>query len=215
MVLAEIFYPWPLKCVCCGGPTGGDGPVCKGCLAKLEQDAPAHELAVGDLDYLAAAHPYAGPAGALVRMLKYRNVHCLAADMAREMWAAAQAAEFPRADVITWVPMHWRRRWAKYFNQAEMLARHVSKQCHIPAKRLLKRVRRCKQQARLKGPAARYANVRGAFRARKSLAGQTVLLIDDVHTTGATAQACALALKQAGAEQVLLLTYCRVGADRE
>ncbi len=57
-----------------------------------------------------------------------------------------------------------------------MLARHVSKQCHIPAKRLLKRVRSCKQQARLKGPAARYANVRGAFRARKSLTGQTVLL---------------------------------------
>ena len=95
MVLAEILYPWPLKCVCCGRPTGGDGPVCKGCLAKLERDAPAHELAVGDLDYLAAAHPYAGPAGALVRMLKYRNVHCLAADMARECGPRLRRRNFP------------------------------------------------------------------------------------------------------------------------
>ena len=215
MVLAEILYPWPLQCACCGRPTGGDGPVCKACMAKLEQDVPANELAVGDLDCLTAAHPYMGPAGALVRMLKYRNMHCLAADMAREMWAAAQAADFPRADVITWVPMHWRRRLAKYFDQAEILARQVSKRCHIPAKRLLKRVRSCKQQARLKGPAARYANVRGAFCGRESLAGKTVLLIDDVHTTGATAQACAQALKRAGAERVLLLTYCRAGSDRE
>ena len=215
MLLAEILYPWPLNCVCCGRPNGDDGPVCEACLAKLEADVPTHAEALGELDRLASAHPYTGPAGAMVRTLKYRNAHCLASDMAREMCAAAQAAAFPQADAITWVPMHWRRRWARYFNQAEMLARCVSRACGIPARRLLKRTRSCKQQASLKGPAARFANVQGAFCARKSLEGQRILLIDDVYTTGATAQACTQALKQAGAGQVLLLTYCRAGSDRE
>src|ERR1044072_2209632 len=102
------------------------------------------------------------------------------------------------------------RRWNRGFNQSELLARAVSRRTGIPVAKALSRPRSTRTQAGLSNHARRQ-NVTRAFRARP-VEGKRILLIDDVMTTGATAAACALALKRAGAQRVTLLTVAR--ADR-
>ena len=112
------------------------------------------------------------------------------------------------ADIVIPVPLHPSRRRARGFNQAEDLARHVGP----PLVRALRRVRATMPQADL--PAGRrHANVRDAFAmTREGLAirGATVVLIDDVSTTGATLESCARTLKQGGFGIVRALTAARV-----
>lgn len=118
-------------------------------------------------------------------------------------------------DVIVPVPLHWRKRWDRGFNQAELLAREVAKQRRLPVLKALRRKRATAVQASL-ARAGRRRNVAGAFTLRDAAQSATqlkdarVLLIDDVMTTGATASACAAALKRAGARSVTLLTLARV-----
>ena len=115
------------------------------------------------------------------------------------------------------MPLHWRKRWQRGFNQADLLAGEIGRRTHTPVRNALRRVRNTASQAGLTS-AKRRENVSGAFlpsrRAtnRRALDGRSVLLIDDVMTTGATAAACARALKRGGARQVTLLTLAR--ADR-
>lgn len=114
-------------------------------------------------------------------------------------------------DVIVPMPLHWRKRWQRSFNQSELLSREIGRRSNIPVKNDLRRVRFTAAQAGLTN-AKRRLNVSGVFRSKKknSLAGKRVLLVDDVMTTGASAAACARALKLAGAKHVTLLTLARV-----
>jgi len=126
------------------------------------------------------------------------------------------ASALPREqsfDLIVPMPLYWRKRWRRGFNQAGLLAREISRRTHTPVRNALRRVKDTAAQAGLTN-AKRRQNVSGAFRAKRSapLAGQRVLLIDDVLTTGATAASCARALRKAGAREVTLLTLAR--ADR-
>lgn len=116
-------------------------------------------------------------------------------------------------DAIVPVPLHWKRRWRRGFNQSELLAKELSRRRRMPVVKALRRVRPTANQAGLTS-AARRRNIAGAFQAKPgaNLRGKRVLLIDDVFTTGATASACAAALKRAGAASVSLLTLAR--ADR-
>jgi len=106
-------------------------------------------------------------------------------------------------DAVVPMPLHWRRRWRRGFNQSEILARLVAKERRILVLNAVKRVRATAVQAGLTN-SNRRKNVAGAFRvSRKTqVAGKRILLIDDVMTTGATAAACASALKRAGARSV-------------
>lgn len=147
----------------------------------------------------------------LIHLFKYNRIQTLAKPLGRLL---AQA--LPREgsfDVIVPMPLHWRKRWQRGFNQAELLAREISGRTQIPVVPAMRRVRFTSTQAGLTS-ARRRQNVSGAFRAvrKAGLAGRRVLLVDDVMTTGATAAACARALKLAGARQVTLLTVAR--ADR-
>src|SRR5580692_5452973 len=94
-------------------------------------------------------------------------------------------------DVIVPMPLHWRKRWQRGFNQSELLAREIGRRINTPVENALRRVRNTAAQAGLTS-AKRRLNVSGAFQARKHAAvdainGRRVLLIDDVMTTGATA----------------------------
>ena len=147
----------------------------------------------------------------LIHLFKYGRVQTLAKPLGRLL-----ALALPRDqsfDVIVPMPLHWRRRWQRGFNQADLLAREIGRRVHIPVRNAARRVRFTSTQAGLTN-AKRRVNVSGAFHARKTraLKGKSVLLIDDVMTTGATAASCARALKRAGARQVTLLTLAR--ADR-
>jgi ComF family protein len=114
-------------------------------------------------------------------------------------------------DAVVPVPLHWRKQWNRGFNQAELLARQVAKRRQIPVLQALRRKRSTATQAGL-AIAGRRRNVAGAFEARSGnkVTGARILLIDDVMTTGATANACATVLKRSGAKSVSLLTLARV-----
>jgi ComF family protein len=109
------------------------------------------------------------------------------------------------------VPLYWTRRWRRGFNQAEVLARSVGRHHGLPVlTRALVRVRATPPQ---QGNAeARRQNVCDAFRTRRGalIEGRRLLLVDDVFTTGATANACAHALLESGAAAVGVLTLARV-----
>ena len=111
------------------------------------------------------------------------------------------------ADLVVPVPLHRSRKRARGFNQAAEIARHLT----VPVAHVLERVRPTASQTDLPA-AARHRNVRGAFAVTvpDRVLGATVVLIDDVSTTGATLDACAGALLDAGAREVRALTAARV-----
>jgi ComF family protein len=118
------------------------------------------------------------------------------------------------ADALVPVPLHWRRLWARRFNQSAMLAAAISAESGVPiATGLLRRVKPTAQQVGL-SRTERAANVQGAFRvppeARGGVAGRRLVLVDDVLTSGATVDGCARALLRAGAANVDVLIFARV-----
>jgi ComF family protein len=128
-----------------------------------------------------------------------------------ELLAAAVPLD-ERFDAVVPVPLHWRKQWQRGFNQSDLLARAIARRRGLPIVRALARTQFTKTQAGLSNTERR-KNVATAFRCRQAaetLAGLRVLLIDDVMTTGATAAACARALKRAGVAKVVLATIARV-----
>jgi ComF family protein len=113
-------------------------------------------------------------------------------------------------DALVPVPLYHRRRRERGFNQAHELANGLGKRRHFPVWDCLYRYRETPAQVGL-GKIARWENMAGAFRAkpRFDVRGQNLLLIDDVFTTGATTNACAQALAQAGAARLAVLTVAR------
>ena len=138
-------------------------------------------------------------------------------DLARACgaWMARAGAELlAEADFVAPVPLHWRRLFTRRYNQAALLARMVARDVDaVLAPDLLRRARWTGSQAGLKAKERR-RNVRKAFevppRWQAKLKDRTVLLVDDVLTTGATVEACVGALKRAGAAHVDVLTLARV-----
>jgi ComF family protein len=150
----------------------------------------------------------------LIHLFKYNRVRTLDRPLGRLL-----AMALPRErsfDLIVPMPLHWRRRWERGFNQSELLARQIARRVHVPVKNVVRRKRATAAQAGLTN-AKRRANVAGAFvvSSKNSVQGARVLLIDDVMTTGATARACALALKRAGASHVTFLALARVDRRAE
>lgn len=124
-----------------------------------------------------------------------------------------------RADLMVPVPLHYRRLASRGFNQSGWLAASVSRRTAVPVRvDILKRRKATPSQAGL-SPKARHRNVAGAFTIRKGresvVAGKSVLLIDDVLTTGATLTGCARTLLKAGAARVDVLTLARVVRVRD
>lgn len=119
-----------------------------------------------------------------------------------------------RADMLVPVPLHYRRLLMRRYNQADLIARALSRDTGIPClSEALRRVRATPSQGHLTAP-ERAKNVRRAFAVSGRHAGQikgaNIVLIDDVFTTGSTAKECAQALLKAGAKEVSVLSLARV-----
>jgi ComF family protein len=160
-----------------------------------------------------AAFRYRGSGGALVRRLKlggdFGALDALAAAMAQRL-APRLVGEW-RRPVFVAVPLHRSRRKARGFDQAQLLAEAVAHRVGAPCERgVLVRVRKTLPQGDAR-VLSRARNVDGAFEVaqRRSIEGKNVALVDDVMTSGATARACAEALRAAGASAVALVTACR------
>ncbi len=156
---------------------------------------------------------YNGPIAQSIRSLKYHGIRQLAPILAAPLAAYIQAHPIP-IDFIIPTPLHPERLASRGFNQSELLAADITRILHIPHRTdLLQRIRHTKPQAQL-NRAQRLQNVAGAFAVQHGarLHGETILLIDDVATTGATLRACAQTLQEIGAGEIWALTVARANA---
>jgi len=153
---------------------------------------------------------YEGAVREAVHALKYNHLSTLARPMAEVMAGYLEAEALP-VDLVVPVPLFGRRQRLRGYNQSALLAREVARLAGLPlGERGLTRRRDTPPQARSVDAEARRRNVAGAFAAdKRRVEGRRVLLIDDVMTTGATLDACAQALRQAGAASVWALTFAR------
>ena len=181
-------------CRRCGAPTAFEVYGCNECRDK-------------DFGFDGAQAPlrYEGVGKELVHALKYKSyLRVVEKVMAPLM---TNLFDGDRFDAVVPVPLHRSRLVKRGFNQAELMAKGVAGRINVPVLDKLKVVRRTRDQVELSADARR-ANVAGAYASRGPVVG-TILLVDDVFTTGATLSECATALKKAGAGEIHALTLCR------
>jgi ComF family protein len=156
--------------------------------------------------------PYVFEAGVedLVHALKYRQQRILAGPMADLLFDFLSDHPLP-ADVVVPVPLFPRKERTRGYNQSALLARRLARRTGLEFDEgTLMRVRNTASQVETRSAEERRSNMRDAFRCgNDSLAGKRVLLVDDVSTTGATLDACARALREAGVKSVWGLTFAR------
>jgi len=151
---------------------------------------------------------YEGTLRELIHLYKYSRMKPLWKPLG-DLLATALPRD-QRFDGVVAVPLHWRRKWERGFNQSELLARSIARRAGVRVLHPVRRRRATRTQAGLSN-SRRRENVSGAFIAKAgAVPGLRILLVDDVMTTGATASACAHALKRAGAKSVALLALARV-----
>lgn len=228
----------PPRCLACGAPVGDMGALCGPCWQGLHFLVPPFCArcglpldGVGEGDMLCGACLAAPPAYAraraalgydeqsrrLVSRFKYHDRTELAPSFATWMGRAG-APLLAECDLIAPVPLHPLRLLMRRFNQAALLALRLGRACGKQAiPDLLRRVRYTRPQVGL-SPEGRRRNVAHVFRVRPRYAprvkGARIVLVDDVLTTGATAEACARVLLRAGASAVDVLTLARVLSPR-
>jgi ComF family protein len=221
-VALDLLYP--PRCVLC---RRGGAFVCPSCVASLpEADGarcprcwlPLHAwqtcraCAEFPLAFtrLRAAFRYEGEVRRLLHAFKFAYQSCLGAPLAALVLANADRAALA-TDVIVPVPLTGARLRERGFNQAELLAREIGRALDLPVKDSLSRRGHGRHNARAASREERLANVRGVFSVskREAIPGRRVLLVDDLATTGATLDACARALLEAGAGEISAITLAR------
>ncbi len=183
-------------CAACNLPLPGGERFCARCFAAPPGHGPVH-----------AAVAYGEVARTVALRLKYGRrpgvARVLAAAIGREADLGGDALLVP-------VPLHRWRLWARGYNQALEIARHIGRARGLPvAADALTRVRATPPLKGL-GAKARARTMRGVFRATRRFDGRHVVLVDDVYTSGATANACARAARRAGAARISVLCWARV-----
>ena len=226
-VLLDALYP--LDCAGCGG---SGKVICDSCAQELPQLVPPFCLVCsayseGELcracagpgrqfDGVRAPFRYEGSIRQAVLALKYGGIKAAAAQLGDLLADYLQCNPVP-GDILAPVPMHPSRRRERGYNQAELLARRVSGRCDIPYQGdLLVRTRGVDPQAGMTNAASRATNVADsvAVSRPRDVDGAQIILVDDVATTGSTLDACAAALKEAGAASVWCLTLAVAGSRR-
>jgi predicted amidophosphoribosyltransferase len=183
----------PPRCARCGAPTTWPVARCRECAGRRLAFASA-----------TAAYAYAGPAVPFVRAWKERGLRHLT-PLAAELVVAQ--LEHPAADVITYIPPDRVRQLERARHPAQVLAHELGMRWGLECVPLLERTRVTERQATL--PLARRGgNVRNLFAPTAATASR-VLLVDDVYTSGSTANAAASALRRAGARRVEVMTFAR------
>ena len=215
-LIATVFAPVCLSCArVLDAPTRS--PVCDTCWGRIGRFAtPACDLGplCASLSHVRAVGPFDAVLRDVVHGLKFRSRRSLATRLGPLLRGAAGEL-LDDADAVVPVPLHPWRQWRRTYNQADLLAATLGR----PVWHVLRRRRSTPPQTALDRH-ARQANVRHAFalggwmpgaedRARRQVEGRTLVLVDDVLTTGATLEACARVLVDGGAREVRAVTVAR------
>jgi ComF family protein len=192
---------FPPRCPACGEDPLPPSPFCAICEGAIEPSPDAQ-------DGIQAGALFGGPIADAVHALKYGGRAEAASPLGR--WLSGRV-RVPAGAAVVWVPLGRRRRIERTYDQAMLLAAAFARAADRPLLRgALHRVRETIPQVG-RDRAARARNVAGAFAAAGSVAGRDLVLVDDVVTTGATAEAASLALRGAGARTVLVVALARAG----
>lgn len=185
------------RCICCGTEINNEADYCISCQNN-------------DHFFEANRAPlkYEGVAEAMIKKLKFGGKRYIAEELGKLMSDEYIKSGFA-CDVLCFVPMSTAEQSERGFNQAELLANEVSGRLNITGEKLLVKVRDTSGQKHLTGRERR-DNLKGVFALadRAAVKGKSVLVIDDVFTTGATINECARTLKRGGAKAVYSLTAC-------
>lgn len=209
-------------CICCRGKLAPAGrTVCAVCAGPLDAFDPPPGYRCGAcreqppaFDRLLALWTYRPPLDAVVQGLKFRRLDYLGKHLADAL-AEGLGEKLDGFDGVVPVPLHWRRRLVRGYNQAERIARPLAGRLGLPLLPALRRSRSTPPQTSL-GKSGRLTNLRRAFRVPRAgrVQGLRLLLVDDVATTGATLDAASAALRQAGAAGVTAVVAARTPSLR-
>ena len=222
--LLDVVYPSRVLCIVCEDNTHGGlicrhceaaldelrlrGPVCSRCGGEITPDG---RCSCGRLivaaDGMRSVWRHSGAARALVHSLKHKGVADAASVLAPAMAECITAFGLPADTVVTSVAMPKRRLLQRGIDHGQALACCVAQLAVLNYQPLLRRKHSSHTQQGL-GKEARRRNLAGAFEA-EPLHGETILLVDDVMTTGATAEACVTALRRAGSGKIYVITATR------
>lgn len=215
----ELLYP--NRCACCSKVLPAGRSLCDDCEGKLPRIGRpvCRRCGLARPDCLCARQPrplyfdgccapfaYTGVVRNGIWQFKFRGRIDGAAFFAREMAAAFRSA-YPglRPDGICYVPLSKKRRRERGYNQSELLAAEMAAILECPTAHSLRKVRDNKVQHELHF-SDRQANVQNVYACEDDFTGKTLLLVDDIKTTGSTLNACARLLKEAGAKRVICIT---------
>lgn len=215
-VFRRLLAPQQNVCHLCGAfLCAGENTLCMECQSALNRcRIPAFEAAsraYAPARLALSAYAYQAQARALVHRLKFGHDRAAAMPLAHGICAAyaEHAVLFPAPDAVIAVPVHASRLETRGYNQAELLAQAFCRHTRLPFfPDALIRARHDASQV-YRSREERLCAMEGAFVAARRFSGLRVLVIDDVLTTGATAMACARCLREAGADEVYLLTACK------
>lgn len=186
------------KCFHCGRRTLYPVNYCDSCIEKNL-----------NFDIARSVYEYQAPLSFVIQNFKYENAKYHAEFFANEMYEIF-INENLYCDVITFVPMHEKRLRKRGYNQAELLAKELSKLVGVEVLDCITKTKETEHQANLTQK-EREKNLKGTFKANKKVvAGKSVLLVDDVMTTGSTVDAISKELKRAGATKISVLTLASV-----
>lgn len=224
--LRDLVYP-PV-CAICGSPE--ENLLCTTCMGQLEKiqqpccllcGAPV-SAPVADcyecrnrgffFEKARAYGLYEGKLGEMIKKFKFKGIRELHGVLASFIHQTYQECfENERFDFLESVPLSKKRLRERGFNQSELLAKSLSLRTGIPLSGALVKMRETPDQTRVDSYEERQGNVKDAFAVKDGdvMRGKSILLIDDVYTTGATVNECAAALKRGGAYQVCVLTLAR------
>ncbi len=221
----------PPRCPGCGATVAGQGRFCASCWSRLRFLTPpwcagcnlpfAFDRGEGArcAACLAAPPDHAGVRAAVAYGEIARTVALRLKYGARPFYAATMAALMLRhlpteATILVPVPLHRRRIWSRGYNQAALIATELARRARIPVALHALERHRATPPLRDRSARERRATVAGAFRVtsrgRMMMNGASVVLVDDVYTSGATAEACVRVLRGAGAASVTILAWARV-----
>lgn len=195
--ILDLLFP-----IYCSGCNAEGAWLCKKCEKEIPKHPGIDLLKNGHLDTIIIRSYYAHkPIQKLIRLLKFSYIKNIAITLGKTLEHKTKNIQ---PDIITFVPLHRIRKNERGFNQAEEIAKHLSERHNIPIQKLIKRVRNTRPQTET-AKKERKSNLLNAFILEKNcvVKNKTILILDDVYTSGATLSECAKILKKHGAKKVI------------